>query len=302
MSTRAMGPMAGVRWLTKAINLGRHNPKAIFGAAGLMMLVILVPMLAVMLPLQFTGAGAPSTGRAVATLIGYVLVGLLVSPLYGGMLSIIDAAERGLPAKATDLFAPFRSGGGAGRMIGFAIGMQLVHCLFFIAIIGIAGTGIGSWYMQLMAAQGTPEGAKLLQQLPAGFGTAIAMFFVLWLLACGIFAVGFGQVVLAGRGPIAALKEGFVGSVKNLLPLLALVVSTVVCWFLVALVFAVLVLLAMLLGKLAGAWLGVVLIVPIYVAFLLTVFVVMFGVMYFMWRDVCGGSDATLQTAGAMAA
>jgi hypothetical protein len=36
-----------------------------------------------------------------------------------------------------------------------------------------------------------------------------------------------------------------------------------------------------------------VLMVPLYIGLLLSIYVVMFGVMYYLWRDVCGGNDAT---------
>jgi uncharacterized membrane protein YqhA len=42
--------------------------------------------------------------------------------------------------------------------------------------------------------------------------------------------------------------------------------------------------------------------VPVYIALILALYVVMFGVMYFMWRDICGGSDMSAETVGAMAA
>ena len=43
MQIRAMGPGAGWSWLKRGINLGVHNPRAVFGAAALLMAVGLVP-------------------------------------------------------------------------------------------------------------------------------------------------------------------------------------------------------------------------------------------------------------------
>ena len=299
MSTRAMGPLAGVRWLMSAINLGRHNPKADFGGAGLALLVMLVPSL-VTLPLRLSG---PQSATRMLVVIGVsMLLGLLVAPLYGGLMAIIDAAEHGRAAKATDVFAPYRSGGGAPRMIGFVVAMLGVYVVGILAVVGIAGTGIVHWYMQILAAQGSKVAPEVLQQLPSGFGTAMALFVVLWLLVTGIYSVGFGQVALAGRPPLVALKDGFIGSAKNLLPLLVLAISLVVAALAVALGFVVLAGIAALLGKFAGIWLTILLLVPLYLALVLAIYVVMFGVMYFMWRDVCGGSDANMQTTAAMAA
>ena len=297
MSTRAMGPMAGFRWLMNAINLGRNNPKAVFGAAALSMVLMLVPSL-LTVPLQMTGT--QSAGRMAVVIAISMLFGLLLAPLYGGLMSIIDAAERGRPAKATDVFAPYRAGGGAVRMIGFALGMLVVYAAIVAIVLGVVGTGIIHWYTEVLAAQAAKS--TTMPALPAGFGTAVALFAVFWLLVMGVYAVGFGQVALAGRSPLAALKDGFVGSIKNLLPLLMLVVGLFVAWIAVALAVIVLVGIAALLAKLVGAWVLFVVAVPVYIALILALYVVMFGVMYFMWRDICGGSDMSAETVGAMAA
>ena len=297
MSTRAMGPMAGFRWLMNAINLGRNNPKAVFGAAALSMVLMLVPSL-LTVPLQM--AGTQSAGRMAAVIAISMLFGLLLAPLYGGLLSIIDAAERGRPARATDVFAPYRAGGSAVRMIGFALGMLVVYAAIVAIVLGVVGTGIIQWYTEVLAAQAARS--TTMPGLPAGFGTAVALFAVFWLLVMGVYAVGFGQVALAGRSPLAALKDGFVGSIKNLLPLLMLVVGLFVAWIAVALAVIVLVGIAALLAKLVGAWVLFVVAVPVYIALILALYVVMFGVMYFMWRDICGGSDMSAETVGAMAA
>jgi hypothetical protein len=292
-----MGPMAGFRWLMYAINLGRNNPKAVFGAAALSMVLMLVPSL-LTVPLQMTGT--QSAGRMATVIAISMLFGLLLAPLYGGLLSIIDAAERGRPARATDVFAPYRAGGGAVRMIGFALGMLVVYAAIVAIVLGVVGTGIIHWYTEVLAAQAAKS--TTMPALPAGFGTAVALFAVFWLLVMGVYAVGFGQVALAGRSPLAALKDGFVGSIKNLLPLLMLVVGLFVAWIAVALAVIVLVGIAALLAKLVGAWVLFVVAVPVYIALILALYVVMFGVMYFMWRDVCGGSDMSAETVGAMAA
>jgi hypothetical protein len=292
-----MGPMAGFRWLMNAINLGRNNPKAVFGAAALSMVLMLVPSL-LTVPLQMTGT--QSAGRMAAVIAISMLFGLLLAPLYGGLLSIIDVAERGRPARATDVFAPYRAGGGAVRMIGFALGMLVVYAAIVAIVLGVVGTGIIHWYTEVLAAQAARS--TTMPALPAGFGTAVALFAVFWLLVMGVYAVGFGQVALAGRSPLAALKDGFVGSIKNLLPLLMLVVGLFVAWIAVALAVIVLVGIAALLAKLVGAWVLFVIAVPVYIALILALYVVMFGVMYFMWRDVCGGSDMSAETVGAMAA
>ena len=294
MTTRAMGPLAGIGWLKNAINLGRHNPKAIFGGAGLILLVALLPS-AITLPAQLLLKPGP-TGL-IAIMAFSMLASLLLVPLVGGYLQLIDAVEHRRPARATDVFAPYRNGGGALRLIGFGVAMLAVYLVVVAAIIAVAGTGIFTWYLQVLAASPeTGANAAAMPQLPAGLGLAIALGSVFGLFLSGMYSIGFGQIALGRRSIGGALGDGFAGGLKNLLPLLVLVLAALVAWVAVVVAFLLLALLLGLLAKLLGAWFLVtlmVLMVPLYIGLLLSIYVVMFGVMYYLWRDVCGGNDAT---------
>lgn len=290
MATRAMGPLAGIGWLKNAINLGRGNAKAVFGGAAILLGLALLPTV-ITLPLQM--GLDPGIAGLVAIMAVSLLTSLLLVPLMGGYLRVIDAAENGRPARAADVFSAYRPGGGALRLIGFALAMLVVYVVAVAAILAVAGTGILSWYMQAITAsqQGGADPAAL-QQLPEGLGLAVALGSVLWLFMSGMYAIGFGQVSLGRRGTLAALGDGVVGSLKNLLPLLVMALAALVAMLVLGIV---LVLVAMLLGlvaKLGGTWLLVVIAVPLYLAFLLALYVVMFGVIYHLWRDVCGDGGA----------
>src|SRR5688500_3191062 len=107
MTTRANGPLAGIAWLRRGFNSGRHNPRAIFGGAALIMVAALIPGFlqafahAVLKP----GPGAATIIAALATVLAVVLLG----PLMGGYLRVVDRSERGEPAQAADVIAPFRN-------------------------------------------------------------------------------------------------------------------------------------------------------------------------------------------------
>lgn len=300
MTTRAMGPLAGIGWLTNAINLGRRNPKAVFGGAALMLLIALLPT-AVTMPVQLLFK--PGVGGLAAIMALSMLASLLMVPLMGGYLRLIDAAENGRPASAGDVFSGYHRGGGALRMIGFGLAMLALYLLAVAAIIAIAGTGILSWYMQVIASsqQGGAD-AAVLPQLPAGFGLAIALGSLLWLFMSGVYAIGFGQVSLGRRGALAALGDGVVGSLKNLLPLLVMTLAGLLAMLLLGIALVLLVLLLGLVAKLVGTWLLVALAVPLYLGLLLAMYVVMFGVVYHLWRDVCGDSGAVDVPAEALTA
>jgi hypothetical protein len=287
MATRAMGPLAGIGWLKNAINLGRHNPKAIFGGAALVLLLSLLPSLAT-LPIQLRGTPEPAIFAAMMGLL--MLAGLLLRPLFGGMLGIIHATEQGRPAKATDVFAAYRHGGGWLRLVGFGVLMLALYAVALAAIVAVAGTDIYTWYVHLMM-QGAKAHQNVPLQLPTGFWVAMAMGSVLWLLICGIYAVGFTQAALTDRPVIGAIRDGVTGALKNLLPLVTLVVVSLIGGLVLMLVFVLAILLLAVLAKFVGIWLIFVVMVPLYIGFALALYVVMLGVMYYMWRDVCGEQD-----------
>jgi hypothetical protein len=301
MTTRSNGPLAGFDWLKRGINVGYANPKAVLGGAAFLLLLCLVPTLVTM-PLQFAEARAgtqPSPAMFGVIMAISALGGLLLLPLYAGYLQVIDAAERGLPDRARDIFQPYRHGD-AWRLMGYGLAMLVLYVAMFGTVIAVAGGGLVRWYMQAVAAQLAHQPPPTT--VPDGLGIAVALFIVLGLFIMGVYAISLGQVALRRRSVFGAIGDGFVGALKNLLPLLVFAVSLLVVWLVVAIVVLLLAALLALLGNLAGTWLVVVLVVPLYLAMMLMLFAVMFGVMYYLWRDVCGGGDDMPAVAQAIAA
>ena len=291
MATRSKGPSAGIDWLKRGVSVGFRHPKPVFGGAGFLLLAALLPSL-VTLPIQFLSASAGTTLNPVVMvgiMAGAMLIGLLLVPLYAGYLQVIDAAERGLPARARDIFQPYRQGQ-ALRLIGYGLALILVYVVMIGVVIAAAGSGIASWYMQVLSAQANhqpPPG------LPHGFAVAMALFTVFGLFIMGFYSISLGQVALRGRGVFNAVGDGLLGALKNLLPLLVLAFGLVVAWVVAVIAIVIVVLLLALLGKLMGVWLMLVLVIPLYIALILLMFAIMFGVMYYLWRDVCGGDNAS---------
>ena len=287
MTTRSRGPAASFGWLTRGISVGFRHPKPLFGGAAFLVVVALLPSL-ITWPMQFhaISAGTPLGPAAFGWIMAIsMLFGLLIVPLYAGYLQVVDAAERGLPARARDIFKPYRQGE-ALRLIGYGLVVIVVYIVTFGIIILATGGGIASWYMQVLTAQAShlpPPTA-----LPDGFGITIALFMLLGLLMMGFYAISLGQVALRQRGVFGAIGDGMIGALKNLLPLLVFAVSLVLVWIVMAIVFMIVAFLLIMLGKLVGTWLMLVLLIPLYIALFLLMFTVMFGVMYYLWRDVCG--------------
>jgi hypothetical protein len=293
MALRSNGPMAGFGWLTRAINLGHRNARAVFGGAAFVVLAALLPTL-VTLPVQFgtLRAGVQPSGTTMLLLMAISMIaGLLLVPLYVGYLRVIDAAETGRPSRARDVFAAYRQGE-VLRFVGYGLAMMAVYIAAFAAVLVAVGGGLVRWYMQVLALQQSGQ-ATVPPTLPSGIGLAILLLCVLCVWLMGVYAISLGQVALRGRSVLGAIGDGVIGSVKNVLPLLVFSVSLIVAWVVIAIVVGLAFAAAALLGKVIGVWLTVVLAVLLYIALILAMFVVMFGAMYHLWRDVCGDDVAS---------
>jgi hypothetical protein len=291
MTTRANGPLAGIAWLRRGFNSGRHNPRAIFGGAALIMVAALIPGFlqafahAVLKP----GPGAATIIAALTTVLAVVLLG----PLMGGYLRVVDRSERGEPAQAADVIAPFRNAHDAKRLIGFSFIMLLVQLgalSLLFAIFGHALQNLQDWYLRVaeLLQHATPDKPAQLPPPPDGLGGLFSLGGLFALFVAAVFAVGFGQVALQGRNLGAALVDGLAGAARNLLPLL---VMAAVAFALMMAAGVVLVLVAGILGLLHPV-LAVAVFLPLYMVFVLVLYVVMFGVMYHLWRDVAGDQAA----------
>lgn len=289
MTTRSKGASAGFGWLIRGFGAGFRHPKPLWGGVLVLLVALALPSL-VTLPIRVHAmrASVPtSLVTAIGTTLFSILVGLLVIPLYGGFLQMIDAAERGRPARVRDIFGPYRDGS-ALRLIGFGLVVLLIYVAMIAILLVTLGGGLLHWYMQSLAMQ--PQTAP--PSLPHGFGTFIALGAVFFLLFTGFYAIALGQVALGGRSVFAAIGDGVVGAAKNALPLLAYALGGLLALVGVVIAMVLVVGVAVLLGKLVGSWLVWVVMVPLYIAFVMTIFMGMFGVSYHLWRDVCGAGDA----------
>jgi hypothetical protein len=289
MTTRAHGPLAGLTWLKRGLNSGRNNPRAIFGGAALLMIGALVPGF-----LQAFAHAALRPGPAGATFIAAlttVLAVILLGPLMGGYLRVIDASERGQPAHAADVLAPFRNAHDAQRMIAFSFVMLLVQLGAFSllwALFGGALQHLQEWYLQVSALLQDAKPGQQLPPPPDGLGGLFSLGGLFALFVAAVFSIGLGQLALRGRGVGTAVFEGLSGAARNLLPLL---VMALVAFALLMAAGVGLLLVAAILGLLHPV-LALVVFLPLYMLFVLVLYVVMFGVMYHLWRDVAGDAPA----------
>lgn len=294
MTTHAMGPLAGLSWLKRAINLGRHNARAVFGGAALLMVVALVPSV---IQLALQSLLKPDTNGSLVIAAALTLFSIvLLPPLVGGYLRLIHASESGRPAQASDVLAPLRNRSDAVRLIGFGLLMTAIYLMVALAVIKLFGEGLIEWYLQVLALsqQGGAPDASALPALPDGFGRVLGLGSLLALFLSGVYAIGFGQVALTARSIGGAIGDGLVGTLKNLLPMLVLAVVVFLASILLGLVLGLVLGLLAVIGGLVHPALSVALVLPLYIALLVVLYVVMFGVMYYFWRDVCGEAPPPL--------
>lgn len=301
MTTRAVGPGRGWSWLQQAINLGRNNPRAIFGATALMAVMILIPSILQFI-LQFVFKESPAAIMSVTAVT--MLLSMVVSPLLiGGLLRVIHAAENGQSTHATAIFDTFRDGHVRGRLIGFGVLMMAIYLGVFIAVISLVGQDFMRWYWELitsaqaMQAAGGAVTPPDLAGMPGGLGQIMAIGSLFGLFMGGVYAVGFGQVALGDRGVGEAFVEGLRGTVKNVLPIVVLAVLSVLGILVLAFGFGLVAVIVGLVAGMISKVLAMALLLPIYFGMILLVYVVMFGVMYFMWRDICADASPAPQRA-----
>lgn len=291
MQIRPLPPAQAGRWLLEVIHLGRRNPRAIFGAALLLvgclyLLVVIGGLLA-----GLAGQGQINTATLALTLATMVAVFLLVPVLVGGLMHVIRCAEAGQDVRARDIFQPFANGR-AGKLAAFG-GLQI---LLMAAGMLVTRQLAGEDYM---AAYNAAINAVLQQQqeIPALPAPAHPLWLFFWQLAFNYFTtvlllLGIPLVMLSGLSFAAALKAAARAAVRNLLPnfLAGMLFSLILMVTLVILsLFASLLLLlaGMLLQPLA-LLLGLILTLAI----IASVLVLVCGVGFLIWRDTFGEAPA----------
>ncbi|MGO1893158.1 MAG: hypothetical protein ACTH0Y_08295, partial [Luteimonas sp.] len=175
---------------------------------------------------------------------------------------------------------------GLGLMLlAFIIGLLMSLFLGQDFVASLAG-----W---MQALETMDQQNPVLPPAPANLGLFVALALLFGIFFSGVYMLAFGQAALGGSKVSAALKDGFVGTFKNVLPLVLLSVLCLVLGGVALVVFLLVAGLLMVVGSLVSPVLGMVLMLPIYLGLLLLMYVIAYGVGYFMWRDVCGGQEAT---------
>ncbi len=296
MTARTVSMGTPFRWLMKAVDVGRRNPRALFGGFALLLLISLVPSVLQMV-LQTTLVDTPALMWSLYALV--TVVGILaMPPLTGAAIRLLHACETGQPASALDIFNGYRDGAFALRMVL----TTLLMMLFSVVLMGLlyallpAKEFIIEVFSRSIAAP--PGGQPDMTGLD--FDPASLPWLFLWMVGAtaALFTAMHVQLLatthaaLSGQGPVDALLSGLQGTLKNLLPLSGFTIAMLVIGFVALLVLAlVLGLLAVVLTLASPVLAGVVL-VPAYLLAILIMLVVLYGFYYHAWREIFGETAA----------
>lgn len=311
MGTRTVEALAGIGWLNNGIRLGRDNPKAVFGGAGLALAVLIVLMVPLLLlqALAQTHLGMTGAPAAALSLLTMVIALVLSAFFMVGYLRLLDAAAHGRPVAASDVFNGLRDLATSIRAVALMLLITVLHYLLLLALLGMFAPQVIGAYVDMLQlgvgaageASAQAGAAEVLDNLWVFFAAMIPLSLFFY----AVQSVGLGQIALRGRGVLAALADGVAGAARNALPLLLFAVFAVIGFVIVGLLIALVAVLLAFVAGLVGTWLQVTLIVlavPVYLGMLVAVYALMFAAMYCLWRDVCGGSDASEMPAQALTA
>lgn len=287
MTARTVSMGAPFSWLMKALDVGRRQPRALFGGFALMLLLAMIPSL-----MQLAGQalfGPESTTLIAIYGLSVLLSVVLMPPLSGAAFRLLHACETGQPASATDIFAGFTAPGFALRMIATMLLVLLGYLVVFGVLIALLPGK--EFFLELAArfAVVTPGGQPDMTGLPP-----FPPSFLLWFLAAmaallvlsNAYMLAFARAALNDRGPLGACVDGTVGTLKNVLPFTLIALAALVVGFIAAMIVSVVAVLVIgLLAKLSPA-LGIAVGVPIYLGLMLVFYVVAFGYYYHAWREI----------------
>ena len=296
MDIRALPVGQGLAWFKQAIDLGSRNPRAVFGAALLLILalytaaMLLALVLAVMVGAgEATQGSAPDMRLVMAVAIPLTLLVMFLVPiLLGGLMHVVREAEAGRPVRARDVFAPLRSAQGRSlALLGLVqIAMTVVGGVLMVAI-----AGSDYWRDYLQAMQQVMTGAQPTMPQPANRGLLFVVQLAFNYFSYALMLFSIPLMLFSGNRLGEALRNSLRAAVRNIGPNMlagalfigALLVSALVVGLVAAL-------LAMLGGAIHAA-VGGALSMLAMLGFAALVLVLVVGASYLAWRDTFGDAS-----------
>ena len=201
---RAVGAGQGWTWIAEGFGLFKKAP-GIWIAVVVILFVILIVL-------------------TLIPLLGALATFLLMPVFIGGLLLGCQALQGGGELELSHLFAGFKQQTGNLIVLGaLAIGGWIIVML---PVVAIAGTGAILAVLRGDAAGIAALGGSFMLAWLVALALSIPIYMGLW------FAPAL--VVLRGMAPVAAIRESFLGCLKNILPFLVYSIVVMVLGILAA--------------------------------------------------------------------
>ncbi len=291
MEIRKLPVSQGLAWFKQAINLGGRNPKAVFGAALLLIAVLyaLALLLALVAGAMVKPAAAgqvPDLGRVMLLFVPiFLLLMLLLPVLLGGLMYVIREAEAGRTVRAFDLFAPFRQGK-APRLA--MLGLVQVALAMIGGVIMVSLAGADYWRDYIAAMRGAMSGSIPVVPQPDHPGLLMLVQLVFNYFSYAIMLLSVPMLLFTSVSLPAAIKNSLRASVRNVGANLLAAVLFVLGMIVAAIVVGLLGGFLGLLGNLVHEALGTALMAVVFIGFGAVLLVVLTGGAYLVWRDSFG--------------
>lgn len=306
MEIRTLPISQGLTWFKQAIDLGGHNPKGVFGAAALMIVVFYAIMLAAIAPmvaaLPETSGGdadmAAMMGRLWPFMAVLVLAVSVLMPFFiGGLMHVIRETEAGRRPGALALFQPFRSGHG-GRLIAVGLIVLAIQIVGGVLVMLSGGREYVDAYTEMMRslmAGADPRTLAAPDSNALMFLLQVAVNYV----AYAVFLFSVPSILFLGRGLGESLAGSLKASVRNIGANLLAGVLLVAGLIVAALLFGLLMMLVALIASAIHGLFATIVMLVLGLLFASAVMVVMIGAAWLAWRDTFGeGPVPTTPAAG----
>ncbi|MGH8079014.1 MAG: hypothetical protein ACREP7_00475 [Lysobacter sp.] len=273
----------GAQWLIRAINLGTRSPRAIFGAALLLIAVLYLVMYLFTIPLRLGGDKLEPDTFLTTLAVALLAVVLVLPVLLGGLMHVIREAESDRPVRARDLFAPLR----LHKAVPLALlGMVQIALALICASLLLWATGLDFWSQYQDMVRGAIAGR--VTNVPSADQPALVILvqLVYYYLSTAVVLLSVPLIMLSGLSLSDAVKRSVSASLWNLgsylFAAMLFMAGVTISGALVGLVGLLLVPLGSAVSPVLGQLLGLALVALYGMVFL----VVMCGTCYFAWRDV----------------
>ena len=294
MDIRALPAGQGLTWFKQAIDLGARNPRAVFGAALLLIASLYAAaMLTAVIAAAMVGTGAEPAAEGVPNLSRLMLVAMplfllvmfLVPILIGGLMHVIRESEAGRPVRARDVFAPLRASSGRRlALLGLVqVALALVGGLLMVTI-----AGSDYWTDYMTAMRGAMTGAMPVVPQPDNAGLLFLAQLAFNYFSYALMLFSIPLMLFSGLGLADALRSSLRASVRNIGANLLAGVLFAGALIASALLVGMLMLFVLFVGNLVHAVVGSLLALAVALAFASVVLVLLIGGAYLAWRDTFG--------------